>query len=75
LKSERGKGRGKEGSRWKGKEYMAERLFISCCEMHRINQLDQKQEKKPIIFSSYSNIGTLVLELVENISDTSLVFS
>jgi len=54
---------------------MAERLFISCCEMHRINQLDQKQEKKPIIFSSYSNIGTLVLELVENISDTSLVFS
>lgn len=75
LKSERGKGRGEEGRGGKGKEYMAEKLFISCCQMHRRNQLNQKQEKKPIIFSSYSNIGTLVVELVRNISDVNLVFS
>lgn len=54
---------------------MAEKLFIISFQMHKIKQLDQKQEKKPIIFSSYSNIGTLVLGLVKNISDVNLVFS
>lgn len=54
---------------------MAEKLGFSCWQLQRISHLDQKQEKKPVISSSYSSIGTLVLELVKNISDMNLVFS
>lgn len=53
---------------------MADKLFMSCCQMYRISQLDQKQEKKSSIFSSYNYIGTSVLALVKNISDTNVVF-
>lgn len=37
--------RGGETSRRKREKYTADTLFMSCCQMYRINQLHQKQEK------------------------------